>query len=130
MRNLKTQIGREFWAFVDKTIKTRDPNLPIAKVGESWTDSRHDLSASLANYIDNIKRMSKMNIGDKIILYLDEEIKKAEKEKKKLTCPYIVQLWKDINNLEGIITEIDGDNIWVRGNNIERCFNKETLRKA
>ena len=70
-----------------------------------------------------------MNIGDKVILYLDEEIKRAEKEKKQFTCPYVIQLWKDINGLQGEITEINGENIWVRGN-CERCFTKETLRKA
>jgi len=71
-----------------------------------------------------------MEVGDTVKLYLDKEIEKAGKAKKKkpYAHPYVVALWKGLNGLIGTISEIDGDDIWVEGpQGMPRLFNKNVL---
>lgn len=73
-----------------------------------------------------------MKVGDKVKVFLDEEIKKAEKAKKSkpYAHPSVINLWKGINGRVGIISEIDGENIWVQGpQGLDRMFNKDVLVK-
>ena len=70
----------------------------------------------------------KLKIGDKVKLYLDEEIKKAKKTKYYMT-PSVLKLLKGINGRVGIISEINGEDIWVKGpNGVARLFNKDVLK--
>jgi len=65
-----------------------------------------------------------MKIGDKVKINLTKEI-----ENSKNITPSVLELWENINGKEGIITEINDEEIWVKGNrtNKERMFNKEVL---
>jgi hypothetical protein len=73
-----------------------------------------------------------MKVGDRVVIYLDEEIKKAESGKKKdRVCPSVLELWKKINGKTGTIDEIMSDEeIWVYGRKSKqkRMFNKDTLK--
>lgn len=76
---------------------------------------------------------TKMKVGDKVKLYLDKEIEKAEnaKKKKPYAHPSVVELWRGLNGRVGVISEIDGDDIWVRGpQGMARLFNKDVLLPA
>jgi len=47
-RNLTTKESREFWATVDRILKSRDPNQKPIKIGDPYLDGYKDISASLA----------------------------------------------------------------------------------
>lgn len=71
-----------------------------------------------------------MKIGDKVKLFLDKEIEKAENARK--NKPYanssVVNLWRGLNGRIGTICEIDGDDIWVKGSQgLPRLFKKDVL---
>lgn len=71
-----------------------------------------------------------MKVGDKVKLYLVKEIEKAEKAKKNkpYAHPSVVNLWRGLNGRVGTISEIDGDDIWVKGpQGMARLFNKNVL---
>lgn len=71
-----------------------------------------------------------MKVGDKVKLRLDEEIAKAKKAKKNkpYAHPSVVALWQGLNGRVGTISEIDGDDIWVKGpQGMARLFNKNVL---
>jgi len=75
-----------------------------------------------------------MKVGDKVQVYLDEHIKKAESGRKKdQICPGVLKLWKAINGKIGIITDIISDEeIWVRGDRTQkrRMFDKTSLKEV
>lgn len=71
-----------------------------------------------------------MKVGDKVKLNLKSQIEKYKLAKKKDKLPKsLLELWEAIDGCEGVITEINGNEIWVKGNRteIERLFNRETL---
>lgn len=71
-----------------------------------------------------------MKVGDKVKLNLKSQIEKYKSAKKKDKLPWsLLELWEAIDGCEGVITEINGSEIWVKGNRteIERLFNRETL---
>jgi len=74
-----------------------------------------------------------MKVGDRVRIYLDEKIKKAESGKKKdKICPGVLELWKKVNGKTGTITRVvSDDEIWIYGRRSkqERMFSKETLVK-
>lgn len=79
-------------------------------------------------------RLVLMEAGDKVRIFLDEEIKKAEKTKNSRN-PYahssVVELWKDINGRIGTVVSIDGDCIWAVGEQgVYRFFSKSVLVKV
>lgn len=72
-----------------------------------------------------------MQIGDKVRLFLDEEIAKAEKAKSKkpYAHPFVVDIWKKLNGRIGVVIEIDGSNIWVVGpRGKPRMFREDVLK--
>ncbi len=72
-----------------------------------------------------------MQVGDKVKLFLDDEIKKAEKAKKNkpYAHPSVVNLWKGLNGRVGTICEIDGEDIWVKGpQGMPRLFREDVLK--
>jgi hypothetical protein len=71
---------------------------------------------------------SEFKVGDKVVLYLNEVIE--ENKKKRASFHHLLPFWKAINGKKGTIEKIDGDNIWVRGNNTNqlRCFTRKTLK--
>jgi hypothetical protein len=74
-----------------------------------------------------------MEIGDKVQLYLDEEIKKAETapKRKPYATESVLKLWKALNGRIGTITGIDGEDIWVTGpQGMARMFNESVLKRV
>jgi len=74
-----------------------------------------------------------LKVGDKVRLNLKEEIKKGTKNKKKgRKHESIINLWKALDGRIGTISIIDGDNIWVKGDEHEtdRLFNEHVLEKV
>jgi hypothetical protein len=74
-----------------------------------------------------------MKVGDKVRLFLDKEIEKAENAKR--SNPYVhssvVDLWRGLNGRIGIICEIDGNDIWVEGSQgMSRLFREDVLVKV
>jgi hypothetical protein len=71
----------------------------------------------------------KIEVGDKVKLYLDEIIKENEKVRSRFY--HLLDFWQAINGKEGVVERIEDEIIWVRGSrtNSLRRFTRETLRK-
>jgi hypothetical protein len=46
-RRTSTEESQKYWSAVDKIVKSSDDPQRRIQVGEPWTDSRRDISASL-----------------------------------------------------------------------------------
>lgn len=46
-RRTSSEKSRKYWEAIDRVVKSEDNQKKQIRVGESWTDSRRDLSASL-----------------------------------------------------------------------------------
>jgi hypothetical protein len=69
-----------------------------------------------------------IQVGDKVKIFLDNEIEKAKK--KHYANSSVVDFWKAINGRIGVVCEINGDNIWVKGpQGIARRFREDVLIK-
>jgi len=71
-----------------------------------------------------------MKVGDKVKVFLDQEIEKAESAKK--NNPYVsssvLELWHGLNGRTGIIYDMVDDDVWVKGpQGVPRLFNRDVL---
>lgn len=68
-----------------------------------------------------------MKIGQEVVIYLDDQIKKNKKN----VSSSVLELWKNINGKRGIISKINGEEVWIKSRRTgkERKFDIYTLKQ-